>query len=286
MTFYLGCAVWSFPGWVGELFPPGSKRSDWLGIYGQSFSCVEGNTTFYATPSEEILHRWVLETPENFRFCLKIPRSISHQGRLVDMAGGALGFFHHCRKGLGQRLGPVLLQLPPSYGPEMGHDLSAFLNRWRREAEWPISVEVRHVGWYAPEISTRLRLMLGRMGYAQVVLDTRPVYEGPGDAQAGSERKKPSLPLQPDATSDRVFIRFISHPERNFNRSYLEEWAERVHVWLDEGKEVFFFVHCPQEEHSPGTARLFQEILEARGAPVPALGWDKLPPIPRQQGLF
>jgi uncharacterized protein YecE (DUF72 family) len=79
MSLYLGCPIWSFKGWVGSFFPKGTKPADFLWEYDRRLNTVEGNTTFYATPSPEKLARWVKETPETFRFCPKLPRAISTQ---------------------------------------------------------------------------------------------------------------------------------------------------------------------------------------------------------------
>jgi len=81
--FYLGCAVWGYKDWVGELFPPGSKSAELLGLYSRRLTTVEGNTTFYATPKAEVVQRWADETPETFRFCFKLPREVSHEGPLA-----------------------------------------------------------------------------------------------------------------------------------------------------------------------------------------------------------
>ncbi|MEO7912925.1 MAG: DUF72 domain-containing protein, partial [Roseiflexaceae bacterium] len=81
-NFYIGCAVWGYKDWVGGLFPPGSKQTDFLSLYSRRLTTVEGNTTFYATPSVETVKRWAAETPETFRFCFKLPREVSHEGLL------------------------------------------------------------------------------------------------------------------------------------------------------------------------------------------------------------
>src|ERR1043165_6160303 len=81
--FHIGCAVWGYKDWIGELFPRGSKQGDFLTLYSRRLTTVEGNTTFYAIPKPEIVTRWANETPEGFRFCLKLPREISHEGPLT-----------------------------------------------------------------------------------------------------------------------------------------------------------------------------------------------------------
>lgn len=283
---HLGLAVWGFEGWIGSFQPAGVRKADMLRRYAERMVCVEGNDSFYGVPSAAVLARRVAETPPHFRFCPKLPRAISHEGDLDRNIDEALRFAAHMRAGLGERLGPMFLQLPPRFGPEGGPALARFLNPWRRQAGVPLLVEVRHPGWYRPGPQARLDRMLARMGLGRVVLDTRPLYDGPGDPQAGNPRKKPPVPLHPVVTGDIAMVRFISHPEPEANTAALEGWAAQVHAWLEAGTTVYFFVHCPQEAFSPGTARRFQALLEARGAPVPPLPWNALPPEPHQPGLF
>jgi len=84
MNFYLGCPIWSFKGWVGNFYPEGTKASEFLREYARRLTTVEGNTTFYAVPAQKTLENWVEEMPEMFRFCPKVPKAISHEGKLVD----------------------------------------------------------------------------------------------------------------------------------------------------------------------------------------------------------
>ena len=116
MNFYLGCAVWAYKGWVGDLFPVGSPTKDLLRLYSQRFTTVEGNTTFYAIPSQETISRWMAETNPGFRFCLKLPRNLTHKGQLKPSISGAWSFIE-LMQGLGERLGVIFVQLPPSYTP-------------------------------------------------------------------------------------------------------------------------------------------------------------------------
>ncbi|MCB9741305.1 MAG: DUF72 domain-containing protein [Alphaproteobacteria bacterium] len=285
MGFHLGLAVWAFPKWVGDFYPEGTRQGDMLSLFTQRMACVEGNAVFYAVPPVSTLEKWRQEMPEGFHLCPKIPREISHGGDLTPRVPEALSFYHYLHEHLGERLGPVFLQLPPGYPPQAGPDLARLLNAWRRETEHPLLVELRHPSWFEPEWAERVDLLLRRLGLGRVMLDTRPVYSGVDDPQSESQRRKPRLPLRPERVGDVALVRYISHPEPERNEAWLAEWAARVHAWLDEGVDVWFFVHCPYEEHSPGIARRFQRLLEARGAPVPPLPWDQLPP-PRQAALF
>jgi uncharacterized protein YecE (DUF72 family) len=274
-SFALGCAIWAYKGWIGELFPAGSHSSDFLRLYGQRFLTVEGNTTFYSIPDAATVQRWAAETPAGFQFCLKLPRSITHGGPLAPHIAAALRFIDQMQ-GLGDRLGPFFAQLPPHYGPQQFADLTTFLTALPRDAH-DFALEVRHPDWFQPAPADRLNHLLERLGMGRVILDTRPIYDCADDPQVASERKKPRLPLQPKVTAPFSIVRYISHPDRDFNRTYLQEWVERIDQWQQQGIRIYVFVHCPVEAKSPTNARLFQMLLEQHGVPVPALPWDLLP---------
>lgn len=284
MSFWLGCAVWAYKDWVGELFPIGSRAGEFLHLYSRRFPTVEGNTTFYSIPDPETIQRWATETPEGFQFCLKLPRSITHGGLLTPTIPGAIAFLE-TMQGLGDRLGPLFAQLPPNYSPAQIDDLTTFLKVFSRYS-CSLALEVRHPDWFQAPYTNQLNQLLQELGIGRVLLDSRPMYECPDDPQLYSERRKPQVPLQPVVTANYSLIRFISHPDRLMNQSYLEEWVGLVKQWLQQGIRIYFFVHCPVEKHSPANARYFQHLLEQHNVPVPPLPWDAIEPPPSQLSLF
>ncbi|MCG9884745.1 MAG: DUF72 domain-containing protein [Cyanobacteria bacterium] len=289
--FRIGCAVWSYRGWHGSFYPPGTAGRDALACYGQRLTAVEGNTTFYAVPDRATVERWRDQVPSDFRFCLKLPQTITHQGAIAPRLTDALAFYERV-SALGDRLGPMFAQLPPSYGPEAWEDLQDFLGQFRRATAAPLAVEFRHRHWFDPRHRDRLADWLDGQGIGRAVLDTRPIYENldPGeDPQRHSQRRKPRVPVQGLSSAGYGFVRFISHPQGDRNDRWLDQWRDRVADWLRSGKDVYFFVHCPIEDHSPATAQRFQRSLEAIGAAVPPLPWDAIappPPPPDQLSLF
>ena len=282
MNFYLGCAIWSYKDWVGNLYPPKSQPRDFLNLYSRRFTTVEGNTTFYAIPSESTINKWVEQTSPGFKFCPKLHRQITHQGLLTPRIPDALSFLKRM-SGLGDRLGTVFIQLPPSYSPEYFADLTEFLTACS-QTNISLALEVRHLNWF-DRSGDRLNSLLTDLNIARVLLDTRPIYNCPDDPQS-SPRKKPKVPLRPVVLGNTAFIRFISHPDRQYNQSYLQQWARQLPRWLNEDKTVYFFVHCPQETRSPDTARYFYSLLQnIFGCDLPTLPWD-LNSYPIQLSLF
>jgi uncharacterized protein YecE (DUF72 family) len=295
VSFSLGCAVWAYKEWVGDFYPPKSKSSEFLRLYSQRFTVVEGNTTFYVTPNASALARWRAETPPGFKFCFKLPKEITHNGLLAPRIAAASNFLA-IMLNLGDRLGPMFAQLPPDYGPDLCGDLETFLTAWQQHLV-PLALEVRHPAWFSEPHASNLERLLQHLGIGRVLLDSRPVYDGfddplsdpTNDPQLRSDRRKPKLPLPLSVTSTFSLIRYISHPDRAFNQTYLEAWADRVATWLGQGIDVYFFVHCPQEVRSPHNAYYFQQLLEAKGVPIPPLSWQfsqpSLPPS-TQLNLF
>jgi uncharacterized protein YecE (DUF72 family) len=286
MNFYLGCAVWSCKDWVGNLYPYKSQPRDFLSLYSRRFTTVEGNTTFYAIPSAETIEKWVAQTPPGFKFCPKLHRQITHQGLLTPRSSEAIAFLNRI-SGLGDRLGTTFIQLPPSYSPEYFADLTEFLTVCS-QINLSLAVEVRHLDWFKPEPGERLHTLLTDLDITRVLLDTRPIYNCPDDPQVGSPRKKPQVPLQEIITNNTALVRFISHPDRQYNQAYLESWTIKLNHWLSQGKTVYFFVHCPQEVRSPDTAKHFHSLLQRDYANLNpnTLPWNEIEGSPTQLSLF
>ncbi|WGV24750.1 DUF72 domain-containing protein [Halotia branconii] len=284
MNFFIGCAVWAYKGWVGELYPQGTRATEFLCLYSRRFTTVEGNTTFYAVPNQETITRWASETPPEFKFCLKLSRDITHKGLLQPHIPAALKFLEVMCP-LGEHLGPIFAQLPPSYTPVLLEDLTAFLEAWPRQ-EVPLALEVRHRDWFSEPHISNLTALLENLGVGRVILDSRPIYIGNDDPQLKSERRKPKVPVQFSITAPFSLIRFISHPDLPVNQPFMEEWVTQIQQWLQTGTQIYLFIHCPLEERSPSTARYFQHLLEQSGLVVPPLPWNNLDNLPNQLSLW
>lgn len=213
-----------------------------------------------------------------------MPRDITHNQQLQPYIPDALKFIEVMRP-LGKRLGPIFAQLPPSYAPTLLDDLTAFLSAWPH-TEIPLALEVRHRDWFKEPHASNLEALLEKLGVGRVLLDSRPIYTGDDDPQLQSERRKPKLPVQFSITAPFSLIRFISHPNLEINQPFMAEWVTQIQQWLQQGKRIYFFVHCPLEERSPNTARHFQKLLEQNGVKVPPLPWDNLDSPPNQLNLW
>jgi uncharacterized protein YecE (DUF72 family) len=292
MSVFLGCPVWSFKGWVGDFYPKGTKPAEFLREYARRLTTIEGNTTFYAIPSPATILNWVEQTPETFRFCLKIPKAISHNGSLLGQLERALQFVEHMRP-LGARLGPMFLQLPPSYSPRLMDDLAKFLEAFPRDVR--LGVEVRHLDWFATPHREALKQLLAENHMARAVIDTRPIrnLEGDGSLEDGSyeslreaRERKPDVPVFLERTTDFVFLRFIGHPDLEQNLALVDEWVRALLPEIRKGVTAYIFCHSPDNLAAPFICRAFHERLSSQ-VTIPALPWDDIrPDIPLQPGLF
>jgi uncharacterized protein YecE (DUF72 family) len=294
MTLYLGCPVWSFKGWVGNFYPKGAQPKDFLREYAKRLNTIEGNTTFYAVPAAKTIESWIEQTPEDFRFCLKIPKAISHSGTLSDYVDRAAGFIDAIRP-LASKLGPMFLQLPPSFSPRLMPDLATFLSAFPTDVR--LGVEVRHLDWFEDEHRNALNKLLSDHNMARVVIDTRPIRDLAGDASIkGSayeslleaRERKPNVPVFEEVTADFTFLRFIGHPEMEKNQVWMNEWTPRIADQLSAGKEAFVFCHSPDNLLAPFIAREFHQQISSqiKIAPLP---WDDVndaPAEPYQPTLF
>lgn len=287
---YIGCPIWSFKGWVGNFYPKGTKPADFLHEYAQRLTTIEGNTTFYAVPSQKTLAQWTAEMPETFRFCPKLPRAISHDGTLTEHIAEAQQFIEVMSQ-LGTRLGPMFLQLPPHYSPRLLDDLTTFLQAWPREVR--LGVEVRHLDWFEHPHHQTLNELLSLHNMARVVIDTRPIRSLDGDPLlAGgvyqslleARARKPDVPILPESTADFVFIRYIGHPQMEVNAPFLEEWRRFLTEQLQAGSSAYVFCHSPDNLIAPWLCRELHTQIAAQVSIAPLPWDDKNSERPLEQG--
>jgi uncharacterized protein YecE (DUF72 family) len=285
MPISIGCAVWSYPGWVGGVYPPKTPAKDFLRVYSNHFPAVEGNTTFYATPDRVIIDRWIAQTPPGFKFCLKFPRAITHNGLLEPYILSAQAFITQMQE-LGDKLGVMFIQLPPNYSPSEGFaDLTTFLTSLSQQ-NVSIALEVRHLDWFKSPHQERLNELLAKLGIGRVILDSRPIYEADKSGEVVIACKKPRVPIDLTLTAPFSLIRYVSHPVQAANKIWLEGWAQQVQTWLQQDTQVYMFVHCPIEAKSPINARYLHEILVGVGIDINLLPPRFVDDSPVQLNLF
>ena len=153
MKILVGTSGWSYKEWKGSFYPPKLPQDEMLGFYASRFPTVEVNNSFYRIPSEKVLAGWAEQVPPDFRFVLKASRRITHNSRLAD-EDGSLEYFLRAANPLGERLGPTLFQLPPTFKKDAVR-LRDFLARLPKR--WMAALEFRHASWFDDEVYDLLR---------------------------------------------------------------------------------------------------------------------------------
>ncbi len=148
----IGCAGWSIRKEHVDLF---DETGSHLVRYAGRFNCVEINTSFYKPHQAKTYGRWASSVPEHFMFAVKIPKEITHARKLIDVTESLERFLSEA-KALGSKLGPLLVQLPPSFAFD-NRVVSTFLDQLRQRFDGLVACEPRHVTWFTKDVAKILR---------------------------------------------------------------------------------------------------------------------------------
>lgn len=267
---YLGPTGYNMRAWVGRWYPTGAKAKDYLRHFGLQFNTIEHNTTHYRIPDYATVSRWYEEVPSDFRYCPKLPQSISHAGDL-GVNGREIQLFCSAITDLKEKLGCCFMQLPPYFNNRQTPALERFLDYFPI-AMVPLALEVRHESFFQTAAQgSHFFQLLEKHQVATVITDV------------AGRRDVCHMRL----TNSRVLIRFVGNGLHPSDFSRVEAWGERLAQWCSLGlQEVYFFCHEPDNLLAPEltefAAKTFKSAIpEAvlRG-PTPEL------PQPQQGSLF
>ena len=236
MPVLVGTSGWQYRDWRGVLYPPGLPQRSWLEHYASQYATVENNGSFYRLPSIQTFASWRARTPEGFVMAVKASRYLTHVRRLRDPAEPT-GRLLVAAAGLGDRLGPVLLQLPPNFPADPG----ALDGCLREFAQFPmasatagtgnrvrVAVEFRHDSWWSDEI----RELLAHHNAALCWAD---------------RLGRPITPLW--RTADWGYLRFhegAAQPWPRYGERALCSWVGRMtETWPDDVDVFVFFNNDP-----------------------------------------
>ncbi|WP_009961762.1 DUF72 domain-containing protein [Verrucomicrobium spinosum] len=157
---WIGTSGFQYPEWKGKFYPEDLSKAKMLTYYASQFNSTEINYTFRSIPSANTILRWFNETPANFRYSLKAPQRVTHFSKLKD-CGDTMEDFFHSVGGLGDKLGPVLFQLPPTFKVD-AERLKTFLatvspaKKPVRSKSTPagrrLAFEFRHDSWFTDDV--------------------------------------------------------------------------------------------------------------------------------------
>ncbi|MBC7229940.1 MAG: DUF72 domain-containing protein [Actinobacteria bacterium] len=233
----VGTSGWHYPHWKGVFYPEGLRGGEWLPFYASRFDTVEINNSFYRLPGREVFSSWARVAPPGFLFAVKASRYITHMKKLRE-AEDALAVFLENSSALGDKLGPILFQLPP---------------RWKRDAarlagftamlppEHRYAFEFREASWLHEETYR----VLEERGIALCIADS------------------PSFPRSRRVTAPFAFLRFhggtVLYGSR-YSRQELRGWASFARSLLERGIDVYAYFNNDAHGYALEDAALFREL--------------------------
>lgn len=237
----IGCAGWALrKDDADECPPPGSH----LERYARTFNAVEINSSFYRPHRRSTYERWAESVPEDFKFSVKVPRDITHKSRLVD-TDARLGSFLDEVYGLGDRLGPLLVQLPPSLAFEKD-TARTFFSGLREQFSGAVVCEARHATWFERSATA----MLKKFAIGRVAADPAKVAAGAKPAGYGG------LCYYRLHGSPRVYY-------SSYDRAALDKLAVRMRREASSGFEAWCIFDNTAAGAALANARELQLLLDA-----------------------
>jgi uncharacterized protein YecE (DUF72 family) len=243
-VIWVGTSGWQYRDWRGTFYPERLPQRRWLEFYVTQFPTVEVNNTFYSLPKESTFEKWRTETPPGFVVTVKASRYITHIRRLRDAADSVELFWSRARL-LGDKLGPVLFQLPPKFRADVDL-LRGFLALL--PAEIRAAFEFRDSSWEAPQVYEAL----DGAGAAWVIPD-RPGWRVPDVVTGGWS-----------------YVRFHQGGHgplgSDYSRDKLRRWADRI-AGLP-ARDVWVYFNNDQGGAAVRDAAAFTDLVAERGRPV------------------
>lgn len=153
IKWWIGCSGFYYPEWNGIFYPDKLPKNQWFEFYCKQFNSVELNVTFYRFPKIEYLRSWYDRSPANFKFSIKVPRTITHYKRLKNTDKEIIEFYQVVESGLKEKLGPVLFQLHPGF--HYTHEHLGLVIKSLNNAFLNV-IEFRHMSWWNEEVIAAL----------------------------------------------------------------------------------------------------------------------------------
>lgn len=255
--------MWTHAPWQRRYLPHPLPPAERLRSYATWCNAVEGNTTFYATPARGAVESWARQTSADFRFVVKLPKSITHERRLAGI-DEELRSFLTAIDPLGPRAHALWVQLPGSFGPADLGALASFLRRLPRAYRY--AVEVRHRAFFDDaRAELRLEQVLAGVDAEWIPFDTTALFQSPptSDAERDAWTKKPRVPRRSRALTGRPIVRYLGRDDTARTIEGWQEWIGTVTRWLREGRSPTVFIHTPDNAEALRLARRFHDDVRA-----------------------
>jgi uncharacterized protein YecE (DUF72 family) len=234
----IGISGWRYKPWRGVFYPNGLTQKRELAFAAENFRSIEINGTFYSLQIPTSFERWAAETPPDFVFAVKGPRYVTHMLKLKNVESALANFFASGIFRLGEKLGPILWQLPPNFGFNPAR-IESFFKLLPRDTEQAAAIARRHEKWLKkkrtdkqPRADTKLRHALEIRHPSFLVKEFIDLLRAHDVALVCADTVE--WPRRMDVTSDFVYVR-LHGSEVLYASGYgdgdLDHWADRVVEW-------------------------------------------------------
>ena len=263
VRLYVGGTQWGNKDWVGKVYSKDAKEKDFLPQYVRQFNCIELNTLFYHLQPKAVIEKWTALAGKDFRFCPKFSGAISHQLQLKGADQDTDLFMDQVRH-FGAALGPSFLQLSDAFGPDRAGLLQDYLRSLPRDVL--VCVELRQEDWFKGGASGRDTTVTGAAGRdpADAIAATWEVMRqcGIGTVITDAAGRRDVVHMR--LTAPVAFIRFAGNSLHPTDFQRIDAWADRIRTWIGRGlREIYFFVHNPDERYAPELIRHAVEKFNA-----------------------
>lgn len=221
-SIHIGTSGWSYQHWKTIFYPPKLKPAEWIAFYAGQFKITEINASFYKLPSKETVINWTKKVPEDFLFCPKMSRYLTHMKKLLEPEETLERFFDVFEP-MRKKLGPVLIQLPAAV--KFNYDRAGHLYRLLKAnyRKYRFVMEVRNATWLEEQSLT----LMTKYGIGLVI------------SQSGER-----FPYSEMITAKNIYIRFHG-PKQLYASSYsdvsLKGFAKKFKKWEKAGHEIWAF---------------------------------------------
>ena len=251
MPLLTGTSGWQYRHWRDVLYPPDVPQKRWLEHYAGQYATVENDGTFYRLPARETFADWRSRVPDDFVMAIKASRFLTHVKRLRDPAEPVERLMR-AAAGLGPRLGPVLLQLPPDMIADAARLDACLAEFGKRRPGGPVrvAVEPRHSSWWTEEI--------------------RQVLAGHGAALCWADRRgRPVTPLW--RTTSWGYLRLhegTASPWPRYGRRALRSWLDRLTRCWPDPEPVYVYFNNDQNGAAIADSAAFAGLARQAGREV------------------
>jgi uncharacterized protein YecE (DUF72 family) len=271
----IGISGWNYPKWRSVFYPEGLKHAAELEYASHRFSTIELNGSFYSLVRPTSVERWRSETPEDFVFSVKGSRFITHMKRLVDPTTALANFFGSGILALGEKLGPILWQLPPSMELDrarLGQFLELLPRTTREAARFARAhhdARIEHRSHFATATSHAIRYAL-EPRHASFATQGAKKFLHAYDVAMVVADSAGIFPSFDAMTSDFVYVRLHGDTklyESGYSPAALSKWARRIRRWRRE-RDVYVYFDNDARVCAPFDAMALEALVAGRAPPL------------------